>query len=82
MQPGRRTWLAENSVDAPVWVRAPVLFVTGVFVLARGLWLLFAGLTNATVVTAIEEAIAARTLFGRQRRLAWSDIVVAKRRKN
>ena len=69
-------------VDAPVWVRAPVLFVTGVFVLAPGLWLLFAGLTNATVVTAIEQAIVARTLFGRQRRLAWTDITVAKRKKN
>ncbi len=50
--------------------------------LAPGLWLLYAGLTNASVVTATEEAITARTLFGRRRQLAWRDIVVAKRKKN
>ena len=60
------TWTAHVArgqfiVDAPVWVRSPVLFVTGAFVLAPGLWLLFAGLTNATVVTATEQAIVART---------------------
>ena len=56
--------------------------MTGGFVLAPGLWLLLAGLANAPVVTATEEAITARTLFGRQRRLAWRDIMVAKRKKN
>ena len=63
-----------------------LLAISGVAVQYRDpfscLWLLFAGLTNATVVTATEEAIAARTLFGRQRQLAWTDITVAKRKKN
>ena len=81
------SWTAQVArgqfiVDAPVWVRAPFLFVTGGFVLAPGLWLLLAGLTNATVVTATEQAIVARTLFSRRRQLAWRDIVVAKRKKN
>ena len=67
----------------PLVSLTPVSFATYAgLVLAPGLWLLFAGLTNATVVTATEEAIAARTLFGRQRRLTWADITFAKRKKN
>ena len=81
------SWMAHVArgqfiVDAPVWVRAPLLFVTGGFVLTPGLWLLYAGLTNAAVVTATEQSITARTLFGRRRQLAWREIVVAKRKKN
>jgi hypothetical protein len=69
-------------VDAPVWVRSPVMFATGAAVLIPGLWLLFAALRNSPVVIANDRMIAARTLFGRLRQLDWDAIVAAKRKKN
>ncbi|MGH6890902.1 MAG: hypothetical protein ACREEP_01465, partial [Dongiaceae bacterium] len=69
-------------VDAPNWVRSPVILATAAVVLLTGLWMLWAGLTRAAVVTADSRAISARTIVGRQRRLVWADIVDAKRRKN
>jgi hypothetical protein len=81
------TWTAHVArgqylVDAPVWVRSPVMFATGAAVLAPGLWLLFAALTNSPVITINDDTISARTLFGRLRQLAWAKIAVAKRKKN
>jgi hypothetical protein len=81
------TWTAHVArgqylVDAPAWVRSPVMFATGAVVLIPSLWLLFAALKNATVVIATDHTIAARTLFGRFRQLAWTEIAVVKRKKN
>ena len=81
------TWTADVVrgqflVNAPVWLRSPVMFATGAAVLMPGLWLLFAALTNAAVVIANNQRITARTLFGRFRQLAWTEIAVVKRKKN
>jgi len=58
------------------------MFATGAVVLMPGLWLLFAALENAAVVIANDQAITARTLFGRLRQIAWTEIAVVKRKKN
>ncbi len=69
-------------VDAPYWIRSPVMLATGGFVFGMGAWLLLATAMGAAVVVADSEGIAARTIFGRLRRLKWSEIVDAKRKKN
>jgi len=69
-------------VDAPVWVRVPVMLAVAAVMLMPGVWQLWAALTGATVVTVGDSGIAARTSFGRRRYLAWSEIVGAKAKKN
>ena len=81
------SWTAEVSkgqwlVNAPVWIRSPVMLATGGFVFGMGAWLLFATLSGVAVVTADDDGIAARTIFGRLRRLQWSEVVDAKKKKN
>ena len=81
------SWTAEVSkgqwlVNAPVWIRSPVMLATGGFVFGMGAWLLFATLSGVAVVTADDDGIAARTIFGRLRELKWSEIVDAKKKKN
>ena len=77
-QVAKGQWL----VNAPVWIRSPVMFATGGFVFGMGAWFLFATLSGVKVVTADNEGIAARTIFGRLRRLQWSEVVDAKKKKN
>ena len=77
-QVAKGQWL----VNTPFWIRSPVMFATGGFVLGMGAWLLFATLSGVKVVTADNEGIAARTIFGRLRRLQWSEVVDAKKKKN
>ena len=68
-QVAKGQWL----VNAPFWIRSPVMLATGGFVSGMGAWLLFATLSGVAVVTAGDEGIAARTIFGRLRELKWSD---------
>ena len=81
------TWTAQVArgpylVDAPVWIRSPVMFATGGFVFVPGLRLLYAAVSNARIATFDEHGITARTLFGRRRHVEWRSIQTAKRKKN
>lgn len=80
-------WTAEVArgqflVDAPTWIRSPVMLATGGFVFAMGAWLLWAVTTGVKVVEADAAGVAARTIFGRLRQVKWPEIVDAKRKKN
>lgn len=77
-QVAKGQWL----VNAPFWIRSPLMLATGGFVFGMGAWLLYATLLGVTVVTADNDGIAARTIFGRLRQLKWSEIVDAKKKKN
>ena len=55
----------------PAFVRVPFFVVVGLVVLAPGVWILWAGLANLPVVRMDDQNISSRTIFGRQRRLAW-----------
>ena len=67
-------------VDAPPWVRGPVILASAAILVAPGLRLVWAGLTRAPVVTIDQSMIAARTIFSRRRQLPWARIVEAKRK--
>jgi hypothetical protein len=69
-------------VDAPVWIRSPVIFTTAIAVLLPGLWMFWAGVSRSVVATFDSHSISARTLYGRRRRLDWASIVIAKRKRN
>ena len=55
----------------PAFVRVPFFVVVGLVVLAPGVWILWAGLANLPVVRMDDQTISSRTIFGRQRQLAW-----------
>ena len=81
------TWTAQVSkgkylVDAPNWVRSPVILATAIAPLIPSGWLLWASLTRAIVVEVTDRGIAARMMFGRKRSVTWASIVDAKRKKN
>lgn len=86
-------WLAWDALDPgwtsptddsaflqalPYWVREPFILVIATIVLTPGVTMVWSGLRNAVVVQADDEGIAARTIFGRRRYLAWEDIVSAR----
>ena len=81
------TWTAQvskgqNLVDAPNWLRSPVILATAIVLLIPSCWLLWASITHATVVETTDLGIVAHTMFGRKRSVAWASIVDAKRKKN
>ena len=81
------TWTAEVAkgqflVDAPPWIRSPVMFATGAFVFVPGLRLLIAAATHASVVSMDDRGVSARTIFGRLRHLDWPAVKSVKRKKN
>ena len=69
-------------VDAPAWLRAPVMLAVAAVCGQSGLWQLGAGLLGLPVVRIDDQGIEARTSFGRRRRLAWDAIVQMTRRRN
>ena len=68
----------------PAFVRVQFFVVVGLVVLAPGVWILCAGLANLPVVRMDDQNISSRTIFGRQRRLAWHMVgsVTRLRREN
>lgn len=72
----------QSLVDAPAWVRAPVILGVALFCAVPGLWQIFAGYLRWPVVRFDEQGIEARTSFGRRRHLAWESVVEVKRKKN
>jgi hypothetical protein len=81
------TWISPSDDGAllqimPTWVRTPLVIIIAGIVLMPGVAMLGAGLTQRVIVRADAAGIAARTIFGRTRRLSWGDIVVAKRKQN
>jgi hypothetical protein len=67
----------------PRWIRTPLVVLMGIVVLIPpGVAMLWAGLTGRVIVRADAAGIAARTIFGRLRRIRWGDIVAARRKQN
>ena len=80
-------WTADVSdgqwlVATPWWVRGPFMLSMALVMLVPGVWQLYAALTHAPVIQCGEHTIAARSSFGRWRRIAWSDIVSIKKEPN
>ena len=62
----------------PAWVRVPFFLFVGGIVVLPGAMMLWAGLSNRTIVYADANQISSRTIFGRRRTLPWHAIGSAK----
>ena len=63
----------------PAYARVAFFVVIGLVVLAPGAWMLWAGLADLPVVRIDGQNISSRTIFGRQRQLAWHMVGSVKR---
>ena len=67
----------------PTWSKAPLVVVLAAAMLTpAGAAILWAGMTGRVIVRADAAGIAARTIFGRVRRIKWADIAGVKRQQN
>ena len=61
----------------PLWLLRPLLVLMGLVFLGSGAWTAVATAKRLPIVTVTDDWIEARTVFGRRRRLAWSEITDA-----